>query len=90
MSDNSERKSRPARRKADQHVPNQKVIFFGNHINFIAKSLKDSKPDGVFLIEAWKRVVHTIASDIQNNNKLFEPARFYESCGMKKDDGVQY
>lgn len=85
MSDTKERKVQPAVKRPP--VTN-KVIFFGNHINFLAKSLKDSKPDGVMDMEVWKRVVHTIAHDIQQNNKLFAPARFYESCGMKKSDGV--
>ena len=85
MSDNTDTRSK----KAVKRPPgNNKVMFFGGHINFLAKSLKDSKPTGVLDLEVWKRVVHTIAHDIHQNNKLFEPARFYESCGMRKDEGV--
>jgi hypothetical protein len=71
--------------KPAPRATHRKPTMFGQQINFIAKSLRDSKPDGIFLTEAWKRVVHTVAHDLSKDNKLFEPARFYESCGMERE-----
>jgi isocitrate dehydrogenase kinase/phosphatase len=81
--------NKPTKRKATKQHPKREVVFYGNHINYLAKSLRDSKPTGAMDIEVWKRVVHTIASDIGRTNKLFEPARFFESCNMKLSDGVK-
>ena len=80
--------NKPNKRKASRQ-PKHPVTFYGNHINYMAKSFRDSKPTGVLDQEAWKRIVHTFAHDIQLTNKLFEPARFFESCNMKLSDGVK-
>lgn len=59
-------------------------MFNRNHYDYLAKSLKDSKPDGVFDEHVWIRIVRTIAHDLKKDNEHFSFPAFYVACGHKK------
>ena len=57
-------------------------MFNKNHYTYLAESLKASKPTGVMDGEVWKRVVHTVAHDLgEDNPRRFNKKRFYRQCG---------
>jgi hypothetical protein len=59
-------------------------MFNRNHYDFLAKSLKDSKPTGVMDQETWERTVRTIAHDLKGDNTHFSFPAFYKACGLDK------
>lgn len=57
-------------------------MFGRNHYVSLARTMRDSKPDSVFDLEAWKKVVYNLAHDLGEDNVHFDKKRFYRDCDM--------
>lgn len=57
-------------------------MFNVKHYDFLAKSFKDSRPDGVMDREVWERIVRTAAHDLDHENERFSFHAFYNACGL--------
>lgn len=51
----------------------------------VAKALRDSKPDDVFEMETWKKIVYNLANDFQSTNRNFSKNRFYKACDAPQE-----
>lgn len=61
------------------------VHFIGRQFKYLAKSLRDSKPEShTREYEQWEKTVRTIAHDLALTNDNFNRAAFFRVAGLNK------
>lgn len=59
--------------------------FFGVQFKYLAKSLKDCRPEeGTHDYALWEKIVRTVAHDLSRTNENFNKAAFFRVSGLKK------
>lgn len=61
------------------------VHFVGRQFKYLAKSLKDTRPEhGTREYEQWEKTVRIIAHDLSLTNENFNKAAFFRVAGLNK------
>lgn len=52
----------------------------------VSRAFRQAKPDDVWGLEYWKKMVHDFASHFETKNRNFDKLRFYRDCGMPRKE----